>query len=196
MALSPEFAVRIWKPLYVHFTNKSYNIFTSNSKIHYGSNEIEEKGRQIIKFARKFNKDTDAGFFLIANYIEGNFNVPWNLDEESNDNYIKWIGRRESISYIVSNDVRLISDNCNKSDLYTKFPHESNLFKLYLNKKISPETLILVDRYYTPFLDKWGLESISNMMQDKVFRLIKYKPFVKHNEDKIKSIIGGELELS
>ncbi len=186
--MNQEQAVKVWKPLYVHFTS-SYNVFESGGIIKYGKTELEDKGRQLIKFSKLFDKDIEGSFFLIANFIENNFEVPWNIDQNSIDIYLKWKGRRESISYIFNNDMQFVSQNLSDKDFLTVYPHESNLFKNYLNRKITPESIILLDKYYIPFLDKWCLKSQSNLMHPRAFLLLKYKKFVKHDELKIKSII-------
>lgn len=187
--MSPERAVEVWKPLYLHFTTV-YDVFHNSSKVKITNQEYETKSKQLIKFSKVFNKDLDGSLFLIANYIENNFSVPFEITKDDLDIFISWKGRRESISYKFSSELQFVLDNFSNKDFSTKYAHDSDLFKSYLSGKISHETLVLLDKYFIPFLADWNNKDSMNLFSDKVFRLIKYRPFVRHDKDKITEIIG------
>lgn len=190
--MHPERSVEVWKPLYLHFTS-NYNVFKHNARVKITPEEYELKSKQLVKFSKVFNKDLDGSFFLIANYIEGNFSVPFDITKDDLDTFITWKGRRESISYLFQSEFRFIQNNFSNKDFSTKYPQDSNLFKTYLSGKVSHETLVLLDKYHIPFLDEWNNKDTINLFKDKIFRLIKYIPFVKHDQEKIQTIIKQEV---
>lgn len=185
----PERAVKIWKPLYLHFTTKKYDCISSENKVKYTQEEIEKKSKQLIKYSKLFDKNIDAAFFLIANYIDGNFDVPFIIIKDNIDTYVKWKGRRESITYLFKQEFNIVLDNITQEDYCSKYPQDSELFQMYLQKKISPETLILIDKYHIEFLNNWFHNDIHNLFYNNILRLIKYRPFVKHDVNKIKEVI-------
>jgi len=187
----PEKAVKIWKPLYLHFTTKKYDCISSENKVKYSEEEIDKKSKQLIKFSKLFDKNIDAAFFLIANYIDGNFDVPFIIIKDNIDTYVKWKGRRESITYLFKQEFKLVLDNVNQSEFDKKYAQESELFQMYLQKQISPETLILIDKYYIEILDKWLINDVHNLFYNNILRLIKYRPFVKHDVNKIEEVINS-----
>lgn len=189
--MSPEKAVKIWKPLYLHFTTKKYDCIFSENKVKYSEEELEKKSKQLIKFSKLFDKNIDAAFFLIANYVDGNFDVPFIIIKDNIDTYIKWKGRRESITYLFKQEFRLVLDTIDQSEFNKIYAQDSELFQLYLHNKISPETLILIDKYYFPILDKWLKDDIHNLFYSNILRLIKYRPFVKHDVNKINEVINS-----
>ena len=75
--LSTEKVVKIWKPLYLHFTTKKYDCISSKNKVKYSKEEIEKRSKQLIKFANLFDNTQEAACFLVANYVDGHFDVPF-----------------------------------------------------------------------------------------------------------------------
>lgn len=185
--MSPEHAVKVWKPLYLHFTQDKYDAFSD--KCRYTDKEVEKHKKKLYLFSKLFDKDLDASFFIVANYVNNDFTIPFQIDNSKFVIFTDWIKRRESLTYTFEKEFNYFMDNYDVRDLEVKYASDSPIFKDYLSKKISAETLILMDLYYKPFINKWSEKDILNIVAQRFFILKKYRRFVKHDKNKIQKII-------
>lgn len=185
--MTPERAVRVWKPLYLHFTQEKYDVFSDGCK--YTDKEIDKHKKKLILFSKLFDKDLDASFFLVANYINNDFTTPFQIDKSKFEVYTDWIRRRESLTYNFEKEFNYFIDNYTEKDLDVKYASDSPMLNDYLSNKISAETLILMDLYYKPFIDRWSDKDILNIVAQRFFILKKYRRFVRHDKKKIQNII-------
>lgn len=189
--MSPEAAFKLWKPLYIHFTSLKYDCIESGERIKLTEKEIEKKSNRFYRFSKLFQNRNEAAYFLISNFIAGEFSAAFNVKEENLDIYYKWKGRRESITYLFKKEFSAIIQKYKDADFDCKYPHESGLFNDYIAGEICPETMILLDKYYKNFLDKWLINESVNVFYDSILRLVKYKKFVRHNREKIEGVINS-----
>lgn len=185
--MSPEHAVKIWKPLYLHFTKDKYDVF--EDKCRCTNSEIDKHKKKLVLFSKLFEKDLDASFFLISNYINNDFTIPFQIDKSKFEIYTDWIKRRESLSYIFEKEFSYYVENYTDKDLEVKFASDSPILRDYLSGKLSAETLILMDLYHKPFIDKWSDKDVLNIVAQRFFVLKKYRRFVRHDKKKIQKII-------
>lgn len=107
--------------------------------------------------------------------------------DASEDLYLKWKRRQDSISYIYKEDLKKLHENIDSS-LEVKNGQHPVLLKKYLGNTIYPETVILLN-FQMNFIPYWEIE-----IQDPAIwpvtkqKLQKYKPFVKFNKQAIKKI--------
>lgn len=185
--MTPERAVRVWKPLYLHFTQEKYDVFSDGCK--YTDKELEKNKKKLLLFSKLFDKDIDASFFLISNYLVNDFTTPFQIDQSKFAIYTDWIRRRESLTYNFEKEFSYFKDNYTEKDLDVKYASDSKILNDYLSNKISAETLILLDLYYKSFIDRWNDKDILNIIAHRFFILKKYRRFVKHDKNKIQQII-------
>ena len=180
---------RIGKPLFIHFTTEPYCVFTTHNRI-IGTNEDAFSRRPDQKvfyaFEKLFSEELAMGFFLVANYVEGHFDAPFTIGADDYERYDLWRARRQALTYRTRNDIILLSENLNKpfTDALS-----SSIFKQGISGNISPETVVLLDRYH-PFLDEWKEQLKSTMFADIILRWRKYRRFVKGDPDKIAPLVN------
>ncbi len=179
----------LYQALKRHFTSLSYDFIKYNGKINC----------RIDSFAKR--KDTfhyyklacliDPKHFLIANFMAGNIDV-WlgDLLHESqyHDTYKKWVAKQQSISYVFQNDLNQLKDKFQENFTIHNGEYPF-IVKLYQQKKINIETLIIFDDMFKLFL-QWSKE-----IDDKIIFLdinnlvVKSKPFITYNKQNIKNIL-------
>jgi ABC-type Fe3+/spermidine/putrescine transport system ATPase subunit len=108
--------------------------------------------------------------------------------KEGEETYTNWMRRKQSLSYIFKEEVSIL----NSKNFDEMFSIQGNkhplIIKNYLQKKISLETLIILNNIleYTKEFDK--------KLQDPVWefvsmRIEKYSPFIHIDSNKFKSIL-------
>ena len=165
-----------------HFTRKTYDFFKYNGKVKASESAfLGRKDRYFFeKAAKKFKRD-DFRDFLLANYIASDDHWIGNLMSEGNlIKYKKWKKNVDSLSYNFKEELDKMwemEDNFNMvfKQIDGKQPL---LFRLFLRQKISLETIVVLDDL-VGFSKLW-LKYDDMMLNDFVFKLNKYKPFL-HN---------------
>lgn len=183
-------AYRYFMAVRLHFTTDKYDVFEKNGRVTGKRSTFENRNDRGLfeKLASKFSADKDLIQYFTANFAYGNTSVIYST--ESDDYYDVWIKRKQSIGRIFEIDMLTIQrhlENNKKlyNDLYSIEEYSPELLSLYLGKKISLETMVILNDFEN-YLDKW--EPLIMLWKDE-FRLIrKVKKFVKYNSDVIQSI--------
>ena len=130
----------------------------------------------------------------IGNFLISNFTINeklWIRDlvysEESEKNYKEWVKRQNSLTYIFKQDLDKLYSFFDANFLIEDMSHP-NLLKLYLRKDISLETFcILLD--LSGAIKNWDKKLQYDPIWNEVkLKVMKYIPFIKYNEEKIKKI--------
>lgn len=170
---------RIYLALNQHFTRKTYDYFKYNGKVRASETAfLSRKDRYFFeKASRKFKKEEFVQF-LLANYTSGTEHWIGNL--MSGENLIqmkKWKKKIDSLTYTFKEDIISIVDQDVSLDscLKMKDGRHPLLYRLYLRKKISLETLIILDDLvgYSKLWSKYD----DRIMNDLLFLMNKYRPF-------------------
>jgi hypothetical protein len=163
-----------------HFTRKSYDFFKYNGKVKVSeSTFLSRKDRYFFeKASRKFKRDEFLNF-LVSNYTSGSDHWIGNL--MSGDNLValaKWKKKIDSLTYMFKEDIINIVDQEEKLDNALKMIDGKHplLFRMYLRKKISLETMVILDDLvnYSRLWKKYD----DMMLTDHVFLMEKYRPFL------------------
>jgi hypothetical protein len=171
-----------------HFTTKSYDYFKYNGKIRATPSTFNQRKDRI--FFMKLAKHQDPKNFLVANFVESDNAWIGDLayNEDAQKNYINWSKRQQSLSYIFTNDVEKLDDKFDFNFIVENGQHPPAM-KLYLRKQITIETLIiLIDlvRCFSHWQKNMGEDIVWKELSHK---LIKYKPFLQYDRDKMKNIL-------
>ena len=165
-----------------HFTRKTYDFFKYNGKVKVNeSTFIARKDRYFFeKSARKFKRDEFLQF-LIANYTSGSEHWIGNL--MSGENLIalkKWKKKIDSLTYTVKEDIINMQEMEDSLDTALKMVDGKHplLYRLFLRKKISLETMVILDDLvsYSKLWTQYG----DIMLNDHLFLMEKYKPFLRN----------------
>jgi hypothetical protein len=191
---SALFAYQEFMALRHHFTTESYDYIKYNGKIKFPwRKEYNFENHRDYYQYQKLSKKPDLQNFILANVIK----KPkiWirelNSSEECEKNYIDWKKRKESFSYILSEEIKIF-DN----DAFKNIPvNFYNFLRCYSLRQISLETLYVLYM----LLNIYGIVFIADdpLLNDIEFKLQKYKPFMEKNfltnERKILNIVTDKF---
>lgn len=180
----------------LHFMSDSYDITKHRGRVRSSKQSFSEQHREHLfaKFADKFDNKQEMAQYLIANFAYGawgNTDIVYGT-AEADANFKEWNRRKQSMSQVFKQDLGKILLHFERHemqfvpDIESKFPNIPEVFKMYLGKHITLETLVIIDKYH-PFLDTWKA-TLGTLFADEIRRVIKAKPFVKFDDTKCKQI--------
>ena len=170
-------ACQLYMALKLHFTTK-YDYFKYNGKTKFIVAQFNKRNDkyQFVRLARKYSH-ADLVEFFCANLIRGK---QW-IGDFSKDNWLEHQKVIQSLEYTYKNDLEKLLTNGEKFDIIFECGQGSHprLLKQYLGKKISLETMVILDKVlsYKKNFDKAISETY--IWPDISKRLEKYSPFVK-----------------
>ena len=172
-----------------HFTTKSYDYFKYQGKTKTATPNAYNQRKDKI-FFMKLAKHKDPKNFLVANFV--NSDNTWIGDlaynEEANDNYIEWLKRIQSLTYVFTNEIEYLNDEFDSNFIVEQNQHPRAL-RLYLQKKISLETLIILIDVVRCF-SHWQKNLSGDVVWEQLsHKVVKYKPFLNYDKIKMKKIL-------
>lgn len=169
-----------------HFTS-DYDFFKYNGKIKASQDAFENRKDKF--FFHKLTKRSDAKEYILAN-IANNPDI-WIgdiLSENGEKIYSDWKKVRQSLLYVFQQDINILDVDFD-SNLITKDGQHPKILRLYLSKKIQPETLIMINEV-TGVFNYWDKKLVDRVLwPDIKKKCIKYRPFLSFDTTKIKSIL-------
>lgn len=146
------------------------------------------------KVAKEY-EDKDLRDFFIANRLQGRNYVTELLEDEAQENYTKYKGRRQALTYLYTNELdRIFRYGIAKP--FDIVPNEyPYILTLYLRGAISPETIVITNDFI-PFFDKFDKYMGKNdpIWSKIALKLRKYKPFLKYDKEKFKHILKEKID--
>ena len=179
--------------LKLHFDSDNYDYFKYNGKVSASLKSFEKRKDKyhFVRLAKKYNDKTIIEYY-VANFIAGN---KW-IGDMSEGKYKDWLAKVQSIEYIFGNDVEKLLTMVPEFDILfnSEQGNHPKLLKAYLGKKITLETLVILQKllYYRKTFDK---EISEQFIWPKIGRLInKYEPFLDVNKWKLKTIAISKVQ--
>ena len=172
-------ACQLYMALKLHFTTK-YDYFKYNGKTKLTIAQFNKRKDkyQFVRLARKYTNEEFVEY-CCANLIRGK---QW-IGDFSKDNLLEHQRVIQSLEYNYKNDLEKLLTNAENFDILFECGQGSHprLLKQYLGKKISLETMVILNKVleYKPHWDKAISETY--IWPDISKRLEKYSPFVKIN---------------
>lgn len=191
--MSPEMAeafeaYKKYLALKSHFTNPKYDYFKYQGRVKATPDTFET--RKDKYFFYKLSKQKNLEQYLVASFVDlGPSQWIGDLMENMkvNNTYAKWLKRQESLTYQYKNELLALDNNYNKNFEVVDGQH-SSLLKLYLQKDVCIETVIILDSI-TPFIKYWNKNIDDRVVWPEVRNKIdKYKPFVRFNNEKCRQL--------
>lgn len=169
-----------------HFNSKTYDYFKYNGRTRASVTAFEKRSDKY--FFHKLSKHNDCVNYLAANFLEGDCWVGDLVNEQTAEKtYRKWRKRIESLSYIYSNELDFLHDNFN-SNLVVEEGQHPFLFKQYLRKNISPETILIINDLTNCF-KMWNKKIEEKIIwPTEHLKLKKYRPFFTVDLEKYKAL--------
>jgi len=177
-----------------HFTTDSYDYFKYNGKVNAKRESFEKRKDKF--FFEKLSKHRDPHGLILANLLQSN--EAWIRDlvgDKAQDNYNGWIRKIQSITRLVDSELSNLDDDFNSNFRVVNGNHPP-LLKLYLSNRISLETLIILTSI-TGCISHWNKTLNGDILWDEVRKkIIKTKPFIHYDIDKIKKICLDRFSIS
>ena len=170
-----------------HFSDLNYDYFKYNGKVKAWRSTFDT--RKDKYFFYKLSKKKDPIEYLFANFIGSNDFYIGNIRaDESDQIYMDYKKRKESLSYIFKSDLSKMKENFNDNIVVPNNEHPY-LLRLYMRGDISLETLTLINKCVNIF-DYWDKELKDDIMwPDIKLKAVKYDPFMSVDINKYREII-------
>jgi hypothetical protein len=182
-----------------HFKTKSYNFFKYKSKTRTSLERFEKrKDRwQFNRLGSLYNED-DLVDFLVANILEDKLWVGDFLEDDAKHNYEQYKKRRQSLTYHFENELiylfEKVKDNpkeltCTKGNQYPLLLTE------FLNKKISIDTLVILDKFLC-FSQKFDSTLGDDFIWTSIkMKIVKYEPFMEYDKERMKKVLKNNIYI-
>jgi hypothetical protein len=172
-----------------HFTSPTYDYFRYNGKTRASIKTYE--ARKDKYFFEKLGRKRNVEEFILANIIEQGATV-WVGDlaneQQSEDNYRKWVKRQQSMTYAFTNELDKLDPTYDKNIIVVDGQHPP-LLKHVVQHEVSLETLIVLNDLVS-FYRHWNKKIEDQIIWPSIYQKCKkYKPFLKYDKDKLKSIV-------
>ena len=158
-----------------HFSKNDYDFFTYKGKSRVPRNSFYKRKDRgfFVKLSRKYSEE-DLKNYLVANFIIDRRGYIANF---SNENYEQWKEKRNNFYNIFTDEIRPLVKNFNPL-FEVKNSEHPILLKEYLGKRVSLETLIILDE-----LVKFGKTWDNRLAEDYIWFDLKklmnnYKRFL------------------
>lgn len=171
-----------------HFTKPDYDIFKYNWKTR-ASLAAFNKRKDRLFFERLSRKKSDDEIkeFFISNFAytenpKGVY-IP-DLMKEGEEIYTQWRKYNQSLFYNFKTELEVFVSHQDLNEfMECKNNQHSNLIKKYLQKHLSLETLVIVNKIFN-YVKKYDSILIDPVWETLSLKIKKYSPFVQINKDK------------
>ena len=168
-----------------HFSGeRGYDYFKYNGKMRLNQKSFDNRNDKI--FFMKIAKHDDPRGFIVANLLDNPKSWIKELaySERAEKNYVDWKKRQQSLMYSFNSEICKLDDDFN-SNFTVKDNTHPKLLRLYLQKEISLETLVMIVKA-TNCLNHWN----KKMKYDPVWldistKITRYMPFLKYDTEKV-----------
>lgn len=180
-----------------HFTKDNYDFIKYQGKVRASKTTFyKRKDRLFFERLSRNKKNNEIIDFFVSNFIScDNPQTLWigDIIREGNEKYLDWKKRVESMSYNFKQDLTDIASRANIIEYITPDKnYHPQVLKDYLAKKISLETLIILDEFLK-FSSTCDVKLTDPVWISTSKMMKKYTPFLNINKENCKSIIRGIL---
>lgn len=188
-------AYQLFLALRTHFTNSKYDFFQFHGKLNTKKESYLKRNDRFFfeKIAKEYDAENLRDFY-IANFLKDYHYITELLDDGATQNFIEYKSRRQALTYNFTSELdRIFRHGITRPFVIVdgEYPY---IVGLYLRGSISPETFAIVNDFiqFFPKYDRYFGDN--DPIWSKVsLKIIKYKPFLKYDKDKYKSILKGKL---
>lgn len=186
-------AYKTYLGLKLHFSQPSYDFSKYNGKVKASVSSFNKrKDRLFFERLSTQKKDNEIIDFFVSNFTSlDDPSKLWigDIIRDGNTNYAEWQKRIQSLSYIFEQELRAVFEGKNFLDfIEVKGNKHPQIFKEYLIKNLSLETLVILDKilHITDKFDPVLLDPVWELNSNKIK---KYSLLLKVEPQKYKNII-------
>lgn len=198
MSKSPYDVYVLYLALKNHFTNLDYDFFTYNGKVKASKESFNKrKDRYFFEKLSRKKQEKEITDFFVSNFVDiTDPNKLWvgELKQSGEDRYFSWKKRIQSLSYIVSQDLKKLTEDSHLYEMIiSKTSNHPKIIKYYLSGKICLETLIILDDL-TDFINKQDLIiGIDPVLDSVLIKVKKYKPFLDYDKTSYVQLVKNQF---
>lgn len=190
-------AYRYYLALKLHFTTDKFNVFENRGNVKSSRDTFNARNDRYIfeKLSNKYDTDRDIIQFFVASFAYGDETAIYD-GSSAVENYNEWTKRKQSITKVFIDDLANVMTHLetNKIGYETVFDSKDGelpvLLALYLSKKVTIESLRILDDMEN-YLQKWETNSsIMLAFEQEVRRIKKLTGFVKYDRIKADKIFS------
>ena len=171
-----------------HFGKSDYDFvkFDGKSKVSRNSFWKRKDRSFFVKLSRKYKTSNEIKDYLVSNFVKENKGWVGNFTDE---NYTQW--KNMNMIEMFEKDITPLLQDFDKGKFIFAVPESSHpkLLKEYLGKRVSLETMIILDELmgYAP---KWNVHLKDDFMWEEINLLMNnYKKFLTIDKEKCRIIL-------
>jgi len=178
-------AFKYYTALKLHFSSPKFNVFVNKGRVK-GSHTtflLRNDSGLFERLAKMFSTDKELIQYIASNFMYGNPNMVYDASEGM-DNYKEYQRRKQSITRIFQDDLSTIMNSGSKYQDFSghKIP---DVIQLYLSKKITLETLVILDDLDGIVEQLRKGTHIPLILGEELLKIEKSKGFVKYSAYKV-----------
>ena len=177
-------AYQLYLGIKLHFHSKDYDFVKYNGVVKADLNAFMRRKDKFHfgKLSRTYKNELQD--FFIANLSQQDYWVGDLLDKEADRRYKKWKNNKQKLAYLFNTEVSTLLKTF-KIDTILKVDNGQHprLLKSYMSKKVSLETLCIMDSIIGFTKDWERLISEKVVYPDIHIKINKYKSFIQYDHD-------------
>lgn len=186
---------RLYMAMKLHFTTESYDISKTKGMVKDCRNAFMKRTDILAfrKLGEKYKK-REIIDLLVANFTRGD-KYGGVFDSETEEAYEQWKIRQQKLTYIFTQDVISIINECEKTQedpFISSNGRHPIVVRMYLGGKISLETVIILDKLFDfRYINDNSLQ-LDFVWKDISLLIKKYRIFVRIDKEKYMAIWNKE----
>jgi hypothetical protein len=180
-----------------HFSNPKFDFFQYEGKVKAKESTYHDR-KDFYFFETLARKHTDQEIkeYLLASFVSADDpSKVWigDIKRDGKANWMVWTKLHESLAYAFKQDLNRVVEHlettsCSFNDLFEAVGTHPPLLRLYIKRRISLESLIILD-LILGFMVQWDKKLHDPLWESLSMKIKKYKPFLSLNTTRYKSII-------
>ena len=175
-----------------HFSRKDYNFnkYGGKTKVSRDSFFKRKDRHFFVKLSRKYNTTIEIKNYYISNFIKDSKGYVSNFSDE---NYEEWKDKRANFYNQFTLEIGPFVKNFNPI-FFIKDDEHPILLKEYLGKRVSLETLIILDEL-VEFTKTWNKKLSEDYIWQDIKKLMNnYKRFLTLDKEKYRMVLLNLIE--
>jgi len=172
-----------------HFTS-NYDYQKYNGKVRATEESfLKRRDRFFFKKLEKKYSKQELEMYFVSNFINNTSKWIGNLlSQDSEKIFLDYKKNQQSLTYRFKNELQFLKDTRLKNKLFEVKNGHPELFKYYLQGKVSLQTILILNDELN-FISHWNTEMTDIVWDNEYKKISKYKSFFEYDKQLFKNII-------
>lgn len=183
-------AYKLYLAIKLHFTQKSYDVFTNRGSVRgltYEGFKKKREAKWFMGLSRKFSDKKEFVQYLVACSAYGSIADVFDL-QTSFAHYATWVKNKQKMTRLILDDLDPID---NLSPLLENVPPK--IIEKVIAGKLNIETAVAINRYH-PYITDELLDKDYLIFSREALKIKKLDRFVKYNIDEINLVLSTKIQ--